>query len=174
MKKLKKHWLFLMIIGISLSSLAIAWLLEKEGLIIWPEIKTIKFSEDDQLVFKIYQLSLPMNYSRLWDAFILPIFLSLIISQGIKAHRYASIFILTPVLLTSLAMGYFFGSEIISLISGLTFILICGIFFSRRYILFLSLLLGLLIGLSHLGLLHGFILAMLIWPIILALRATIQ
>jgi hypothetical protein len=174
MKKLKTNWLFLMIIGISLISLVIAWLLEKEGLIIWPDIETIPFGEDDELIFKISQLSLPMIYSRLWDALILPIFLGLIINQGIKAHRYGNVFILSPVLLISLAIGYFFATEIISLIAGLAFILVCGIFFGKRYILFLSLLLGLVIGISHLGLLHGFLLSMLIWTIILALRAMMR
>lgn len=174
MKKIKTKWLFLMIIGISLGCLAIAWLAEIKGLVIWPEIEKIKFKEDDQLIFKISQLSFPMSYSRLWDFLILPIFLSLIINQGIKAHRYAQVFILAPVLIISLVAGYFFISVIISLIIGLSFILLCGACFGRRYILFLSLLLGFIVGLLVVGLLYGLILALMSWTIILALKAMIQ
>jgi len=174
MKKFLHSWLFL-IIGLSLILTTWAYCLDYLGIIIWPDINSIRLYENP-----VYRLGMPEfielfhPYSRLWDASLWPIFIYFIIRQGYLAHQAANSWILAIVLLITTIASQMLASNIFAIYASLAWITVVFLFFNDRSALFLALLTGFIFGLTFIGLIYGFILALTLYVIAVVLNYIIK
>ncbi len=176
MKKLFKKRLFLVLsAGIVIMLLVGLYLLKANGIINLPTIEHIRLYKNVDFALGAPEFfHLPTPYSRFWDFLLLPTFLSLLLWSGKKVYPEANPWILGIEMIIIIVLAYFFSSGIFSLYAGALFAAVCGLSFGEWTAIFMSLFLGLIIGLIAFGLLFGLIIGLIAFGIFLGLKQVLS
>lgn len=176
MKKLFKKRLFLVLsAGIVIMLLVGLYLLKTSGNFNIPDIYHIRLYKNADFALGAPEfIQLPTPYSRFWDFVLLPTFIGLLLWSGRKAYPEANPWILGLEMVIIITFAYIFSSGIFSLYAGALFVTVCGISFGEWTAIFMSLILGFIIGLVAFGLLFGLIIGLLAFAAFLGLKEVLS